>query len=96
MIERSRILAAGVRSQAVTHDIEAGRAAVLFAAGVRQQAFTLAIMDSLLLIASVATACLVIVACLRGLKVGFPQLIAPPAQTNFVPEKHAKGTVGCR
>jgi DHA2 family multidrug resistance protein len=79
VIERTRMLAGGMHSQGATHDIATGRAAILFAASIRQQAFTMAIMDSILLIAYVAAACLLIVACLRSLKVGFPQLIAPPA-----------------
>jgi hypothetical protein len=48
---------------------------------IRQQAFTLAIMDGVTLIACVATGCLLIIACLKGLKVGFPQIIAASAST---------------
>ena len=79
VIERSRMLAAGMHAQGATQDIASGRAAVLFAGSVRQQAFTLAIMDSVTLIAYVATGCLLIVVCLKGLKVGFPQIIAASA-----------------
>ena len=76
VLERSRLLAAGMHAGGVTQDIATGRAAVLFAGSIRQQAFTMAIMDSITLIAYVATGCLLIVMCLRGLKVGFPQIIA--------------------
>lgn len=79
IIERARILSAGMHAQGATQDIASGRAAVLFAGSIRQQAFTTAIMDSFTLIACVATGCLLIVVCLKGLKVGFPQIIAASA-----------------
>jgi DHA2 family multidrug resistance protein len=79
VVERSRMLAAGMRSQGATQDIASGRAAILFAGSIRQEAFTMAIMDSITLVAYVAAACLLIVACLRSLKVGFPQIIAATA-----------------
>jgi DHA2 family multidrug resistance protein len=79
VIERSRMLAAGMHAQGATQDIASGRAAVLFAGSIRQQAFTMAIMDSVTLIAYVATGCLLIVVCLKGLRVGFPQIIAASA-----------------
>ena len=75
------MLTAGVHGQAATKDIDMGQAAALFAGGIRQQAFTLSIMDAFTLIAYVATACLLIVACLRGLKVGFREIIAATAKT---------------
>jgi hypothetical protein len=70
-----------MHAQGPTQNIASGRAAVLFVGSIRQQAFTLAIMDSVTLIAYVATGCLLIVACLKGLKVGFPQIIAASAST---------------
>lgn len=79
VIERSRILTAGMDAQGPTQDIASGRAAVMFASSVRQQAFTMSIMDGMTLIAYVATGCLLIVVCLRGLKVGFPQIISASA-----------------
>lgn len=79
VVERSRMLAAGMHAQGTTLDITSGRAAVLFAGSIRQQAFTLAIMDSATLIAYVATGCLLLIMCLRSLKVGFPQIIAAAA-----------------
>jgi DHA2 family multidrug resistance protein len=81
VVQRTHILAAGTHAQSATRDIASGRAAVLFAGSIRQQAFTLSIMDAFTLIAYVATACLLIVACLRGLKVGFRQIIATSAQS---------------
>jgi DHA2 family multidrug resistance protein len=80
VIERSHMLVAGMHAQSATQDIASGQAAVLFAGSIRQQAFTLSIMDAFTLIAYVATACLLIIACLRGLKVGFRQIIATSAQ----------------
>ena len=79
-IERARGLTAGMHAQSPTQDIASGRAAILFAGGVRQQAFTLSIMDAFILIACVASASLLIIVCLRGLKIGFRQIIATPAQ----------------
>ena len=81
VVERSRLLYAGAHAQGPTQDIASGRAAVLFAGSIQQQAFTMAIMDGLTLIAYVATACLLIVMCLRSLKVGFPQIIAASASS---------------
>jgi MFS transporter, DHA2 family, multidrug resistance protein len=81
VIERTHVLIAGMHAQSATQDIGVGRAAVLFAGSIRQQAFTLSIMDAFTLIAYIATACLLIVACLRGLKVGFRQIIATSAKS---------------
>jgi MFS transporter, DHA2 family, multidrug resistance protein len=81
VIERAHSLTAGMHAQAGTQDIATGRAATLFAGSIRQQAFTLSIMDAFTLIACIATASLLIVACLRGLKVGFRQIIATSAKS---------------
>ena len=81
VIERAHILTAGMHAQSATQDIAVGRAATLFAGSIRQQAFTLSIMDAFTLIACVATACLLIIACLHGLKVGFRQIIATSAKS---------------
>ncbi len=81
VIERAHTLTAGMHAQSATQDIAAGRAAVLFAGSIRQQAFTLSIMDAFTLIACVATASLFIIVCLRGLKVGFRQIIATSAKS---------------
>jgi len=80
VIERAHALTAGMHVQAATQDIAPGRAAALFAGSIRQQAFTLSIMDAFTFIAYIATACLLIIACLRGLKVGFPQIVAASAK----------------
>jgi MFS transporter, DHA2 family, multidrug resistance protein len=81
VIERAHVLTAGIHAQSAAQDIATGRAAILFAASIRQQAFTLSIMDAFTLIACVATASLLIIACLRGLKVGFRQIIATSAKS---------------
>lgn len=75
VIQRSQLLAAAMSAQA-TKNVAAGRSAEIFLANVRHQAFTLSIMDSFTLIAYAATACLLVVACLRPLTVSFPQIIA--------------------
>jgi DHA2 family multidrug resistance protein len=80
VIERGHVLTAGMHAQSATQDIVTGRAAVLYAGSIRQQAFTLSIMDAFTLIALIATSCLLIIACLRGLKVGFRQIIAASAK----------------
>jgi DHA2 family multidrug resistance protein len=84
VIERSRLLVGGMHAQGTTRDIAGGRAAVLFVGSIRQQAFTLSILDGFTLIAYVAAACLLIVMCLRSLKVGFPQIIAASAPVKSV------------
>jgi MFS transporter, DHA2 family, multidrug resistance protein len=84
VIERAQLLAGAMRAHG-TKDVAAGRSAEIFLASVRQQAFTLSIMDSFTLIACAATAWLLVVACLRSLKVGFPQIIAastPPKSSS--------------
>ena len=75
VIERTRLLTAAMSAHG-TRDVAAGRSAEIFLASVRQQAFTLSIMDSFTLIACAATAWLLVVACLRPRKVGFPEIIA--------------------
>jgi DHA2 family multidrug resistance protein len=75
VIQRGQMLSAGLRAYG-TRDETAGRTAELLLSSVKQQAFTLSIMDSFTLLACAATACLLVVVCLRGLKVGFPQIIA--------------------
>jgi MFS transporter, DHA2 family, multidrug resistance protein len=79
VIERTRLLSAAMHPYG-PKDVAAGRSAEIFLASVRQQAFTLSIMDSFTLIACAATACLLVVVCLRSLRIGFPQIIgASPA-----------------
>jgi MFS transporter, DHA2 family, multidrug resistance protein len=78
VIQRTQLLYA-VMGPHGTKDIAAGRSAELFLSSVQQQAFTLSVMDSFTLIAYAATAWLFVVACLRSIKVGFPQIIASSA-----------------
>lgn len=75
VIQRAQLLVAATAPHS-TKDVAAGRSAEIFLASVQQQAFTLSIMDSFTLIACAATAWLLVVACLRPLKIGFPQIIA--------------------
>jgi len=58
----------------------AGRAAEVLGLQVRQQAFTLAISDSFLLLATCCVACLVVVACMSTVPTQYRQVTAAPAE----------------
>lgn len=75
VLSRTRLLSAAMRAHGA-QNLAAGRSAEILLASVRQQAFTLSIMDSFTLIAWAATACLLVVVCLRSLQLGFPQILA--------------------
>ncbi len=75
-IARGRGLDLVMHARSTTPDLATARAAILFVGSIRQQAFTLAIMDCFILIACAATGCLFLLACLRPLKTGFKQIIA--------------------
>ena len=73
----------GLRGGLVPHSTGSaatGRAAELMALQVRQQAFTLAISDSFLLIAMCCVVCLVIVAFMSTVPTQYPQIIASSAE----------------
>jgi MFS transporter, DHA2 family, multidrug resistance protein len=76
VVLREHLLIASMHAKSTATDVGLGRSAELLAGSVKQQAFTLATMDSFTLIAYAATGCLVIVLCLHPLKTGFKQLIA--------------------
>jgi MFS transporter, DHA2 family, multidrug resistance protein len=78
-VARARLLHAGTRATAATLDVGLGRSAILLGGSVQQQAFTQAVGDAFILIAYVATGCLLIVVCLKTLNVGFKQIIAASA-----------------
>jgi MFS transporter, DHA2 family, multidrug resistance protein len=78
-VSRTHLLAAATHARSAAANIAAGRSVELFAGGVRQQAFTLSIMDSFTLIAYAATGCLFVVFCLRPLKTGCQQIISASA-----------------
>ena len=86
VVARSRLLLGGMHAQAATQDIAFGRAATLFGGTIQRQAYTQAIMDGFMLIAYVATGCLLVVVCLKSLKVGFSQIIAA-SQNKATPGK---------
>ena len=69
-------LTAGMESKSAGLHAAAGRAAEILGLQVRQQAFTLAINDSFLLIAFSAVFCLVIVACLAPVPKQYRQVIS--------------------
>jgi len=72
-------LTAGMASRAPGLATAAGRAAEILGLQVRQQAFTLAITDSFLLIAWAAVCCLVVVASMRRVPTQYQQVISAPA-----------------
>lgn len=76
MIARSHLLSAAMKARSTTGSAAIGRSATLLLGSVKQQAFTLSVTDSFLFIAYVATASLLVVACLRPLKIGYRQIIA--------------------
>jgi MFS transporter, DHA2 family, multidrug resistance protein len=78
VIQRTQLLSAVLQAHG-TRDETMGRTADLFLSSVKQQAFTLSIMDGFVLLAFAAAVCLLVVASLRSLKVGFPQIIAASA-----------------
>jgi MFS transporter, DHA2 family, multidrug resistance protein len=75
VIQRTQLLSAFMSPHG-PKNVVLGRSAELFGGSVQQQAFTLSVMDNFTLIAYAATAWLFVVACLRSMKVGFPQIIA--------------------
>jgi DHA2 family multidrug resistance protein len=81
VIARTRLLLGSMHAQASTADIAAGRAAILLAGSIRQQAFTLSIMDGFILIACAATGCLLLVTGLKALNIGFKQILAAAGKT---------------
>jgi len=72
-------LTAGMASRAPGLATAAGRAAEILGLQVRQEAFTLAITDSFLLIAWAAVCCLVVVASMRRVPTQYQQVISAPA-----------------
>ena len=72
-------LTAGMASRAPGLATAAGRAAEILGLQVRQQAFTLAITDSFLLISWAAVCCLVVVASMRRVPTQYQQVISAPA-----------------
>ncbi len=58
----------------------AGRAAEVLGLQVRQQAFTLAISDSFLLLATCCVACLIVVACMSTVPTKYRQVTAAPVE----------------
>ena len=57
------------------------RAAEILGLQVRQQAFTLAITDSFLLIAWSVVCCLVVVSCMQRVPTQYQQVVSAPAST---------------
>ena len=74
-------LSAGMASRAPGLTTATERAAEILGLQVRQQAFTLAIIDSFLLIAWSVVCCLVVVACMQRVPTQYQQVISAPAGT---------------
>jgi MFS transporter, DHA2 family, multidrug resistance protein len=68
-------LRAGVQSQSAGVPAASGRAAEILGLQVRQQAFTLAITDSFLLIACAAVFCLIVVSCMAPVPKQYRQVV---------------------
>ncbi len=77
--QRLLALSAGMARRAPGLTTAAERAAELLGLQVRQQAFTLAITDSFLLVASSVVCCLVIVACMQRVPTQYHQVVTTPA-----------------
>ncbi len=76
--QRALALYAGLLPRTSTPDVATERTAALLALTVRRQAFTLAIADSFLLVAYVAVASLVLIACMSTLKLQYRQFSTSP------------------
>ena len=69
--ERLRLLTGGVSANSAGLDEAQARSLALLSAQIRQQAYTLAYMDGFMLIAWVCVAIIVLVACLKPMKIFF-------------------------
>jgi DHA2 family multidrug resistance protein len=79
--QRLFALTAGMASRAPGLETAAGRAAEILGLQVRQQAFTLAITDSFLLLASSVVCCLLVVANMQRVPMQYRQVTSAPAGT---------------
>ena len=79
--QRLFALSAGMASRAPGLTAATERAAEILGLQVRQQAFTLAITDSFLLIAWSVVCCLVVVACMQRVPTQYQQVVSAPAST---------------
>jgi DHA2 family multidrug resistance protein len=74
-------LTAGMSSHSTGTTAAAQKAALILGLQVRQQAFTLAISDSFLLVAWAAVCCLVIVACMASVPTQYRQVVTAPVKS---------------
>ena len=79
--QRLTRLTAGMASQSTSSAAAAQKAALILGLQVRQQAFTLAIADSFLLVAWAAVCCLVIVACMASVPTQFRHVMTAPVKS---------------
>jgi MFS transporter, DHA2 family, multidrug resistance protein len=79
--QRLARLTAGMASQSTGSAAAAQKAALILGLQVRQQAFTLAIADSFLLVAWAAVCCLVIVACMASVPTQFRHVMTAPVKS---------------
>jgi MFS transporter, DHA2 family, multidrug resistance protein len=68
-------LDAGMKSQSVGGNAAAGRAVEILGLQVKQQAFTLAITDSFLLVAWAVVCCLLVIACMAPVPTQYRQVV---------------------
>jgi len=79
--QRLFALSAGMASRAPGLTAATERAAEILGLEVKQQAFTLAITDSFLLIAWSVVCCLVVVSCMQRVPTQYQQVVSAPAST---------------
>jgi DHA2 family multidrug resistance protein len=80
--QRLFALSAGMAQRAPSMAAAAGRAAEILSLQIKQQAFTLAIDDSFLLIAWSVVCCLVVVACMQRVPTQYQQVTSAPAASS--------------
>jgi DHA2 family multidrug resistance protein len=74
-------LSAGMKAHSPNLVTATERAGILLSLQIRQQAFTLAISDSFILLASAAACCLFFVACMEQVSTQYRQIVSAPAKS---------------
>jgi DHA2 family multidrug resistance protein len=77
--QRLHALSAGMASHSSGVTMAAARAGALLGLQVKQQAFTLAITDSFLLVAWSVVCCLIVVACMQRVPTQYHQVVSAQA-----------------
>jgi DHA2 family multidrug resistance protein len=77
--QRLRDLSAGMLSHSSGLTAATGRAGEILGLQVKQQAFTLAITDSFMLVAVLVVCCLIVIACMARVPTQYRQVVQAPA-----------------